>query len=150
MTAQVGCNTRSSITSANSTSSLHHRYMGPTLALETSLFILEAPYPPSLLCCTPARVVVAGCGNSNLAMNNRNSFVNLINLMRFILVLTLFIVSTHGLTPLSTQPPLLQDLYGVRSDLGNLYKALGRLEEAKVCMHMWTRVCVSVESPFSH
>ena len=28
--------------------------------------------------------------------------------------------------------PLLQDLYGVRSDLGNLYKALGRLEDAKV------------------
>ena len=25
-----------------------------------------------------------------------------------------------------------QDLYGVRSDLGNLLKALGRLEEAKV------------------
>lgn len=27
---------------------------------------------------------------------------------------------------------LSQDLYGVRSDLGNLYKALGRLEDAKV------------------
>lgn len=27
---------------------------------------------------------------------------------------------------------LLQDLYCVRSDLGNLLKALGRLEEAKV------------------
>ena len=27
---------------------------------------------------------------------------------------------------------LLQDLYCVRSDLGNLFKALGRLEEAKV------------------
>lgn len=27
----------------------------------------------------------------------------------------------------------LQDLYCVRSDLGNLLKALGRLEEAKVC-----------------
>lgn len=26
-----------------------------------------------------------------------------------------------------------QDLYCVRSDLGNLLKALGRLEEAKVC-----------------
>ena len=26
----------------------------------------------------------------------------------------------------------LQDLYGVRSDLGNLFKALGRLEDAKV------------------
>lgn len=25
-----------------------------------------------------------------------------------------------------------QDLYGVRSDLGNLFKALGRLEDAKV------------------
>ena len=32
-----------------------------------------------------------------------------------------------------TQP--LQDLYCVRSDLGNLLKALGRLDEAKV-MHM--------------
>lgn len=28
-----------------------------------------------------------------------------------------------------------QDLYCVRSDLGNLLKALGRLEEAKVCHH---------------
>ena len=27
---------------------------------------------------------------------------------------------------------LLQELYGVRSDLGNLFKALGRLEDAKV------------------
>lgn len=27
----------------------------------------------------------------------------------------------------------LQDLYCVRSDLGNLLKALGRLDEAKVC-----------------
>ena len=27
-----------------------------------------------------------------------------------------------------------QDLYCVRSDLGNLLKALGRLEEAKVCI----------------
>lgn len=31
---------------------------------------------------------------------------------------------------------LLQDLYCVRSDLGNLLKALGRLEEAKVCLNM--------------
>ncbi len=31
---------------------------------------------------------------------------------------------------------LLQDLYCVRSDLGNLLKALGRLEEAKVCLTM--------------
>lgn len=31
---------------------------------------------------------------------------------------------------------LLQDLYCVRSDLGNLLKALGRLEEAKVCFDM--------------
>lgn len=33
----------------------------------------------------------------------------------------------------------LQDLYGVRSDLGNLYKALGRLEDAKVLkiVHVW-------------
>lgn len=29
--------------------------------------------------------------------------------------------------------PVPQDLYCVRSDLGNLLKALGRLEEAKVC-----------------
>lgn len=29
-----------------------------------------------------------------------------------------------------------QDLYCVRSDLGNLLKALGRLEEAKVCFNM--------------
>lgn len=28
-----------------------------------------------------------------------------------------------------------QDLYCVRSDLGNLLKALGRLEEAKVCQN---------------
>lgn len=28
-----------------------------------------------------------------------------------------------------------QDLYGVRSDLGNLFKALGRLEDAKVEEH---------------
>ena len=28
--------------------------------------------------------------------------------------------------------PFLQDLYCVRSDLGNLLKALGRLDEAKV------------------
>ena len=28
-----------------------------------------------------------------------------------------------------------QDLYGVRSDLGNLLKALGRLEEAKVRLY---------------
>ena len=27
---------------------------------------------------------------------------------------------------------ILQELYGVRSDLGNLFKALGRLEDAKV------------------
>jgi len=27
----------------------------------------------------------------------------------------------------------LQELYGVRSDLGNLFKALGRLEDAKAC-----------------
>ena len=148
MTAQVGCNTRS-ITSANSQvpctidtgdQRLHWRllcYIRSTL----STFLPAA---------TPARVVVAGCGNRNLAMNNRNSFVNLINLMRFMLVLTLFMVSMHGITPVPTQPPLLQDLYGVRSDLGNLYKALGRLEEAKVrtCAHVC--VCVSVESPFSH
>lgn len=31
-----------------------------------------------------------------------------------------------------------QDLYCVRSDLGNLLKALGRLEEAKVCQNMST------------
>ena len=35
-------------------------------------------------------------------------------------------------TLLDDPPPPLQELYGVRSDLGNLYKALGRLEEAKV------------------
>lgn len=33
-----------------------------------------------------------------------------------------------------------QDLYCVRSDLGNLLKALGRLEEAKVCQNMSTLV----------
>lgn len=33
-----------------------------------------------------------------------------------------------------------QDLYCVRSDLGNLLKALGRLEEAKVCQNMSTFV----------
>lgn len=35
---------------------------------------------------------------------------------------------------------LLQDLYCVRSDLGNLLKALGRLEEAKVSVVVanWT------------
>lgn len=31
-----------------------------------------------------------------------------------------------------------QDLYCVRSDLGNLLKALGRLDEAKVC-HMFVK-----------
>lgn len=31
---------------------------------------------------------------------------------------------------------VLQDLYCVRSDLGNLLKALGRLEEAKVRLNM--------------
>ena len=30
---------------------------------------------------------------------------------------------------------MLQDLYCVRSDLGNLLKALGRLDEAKVISH---------------
>ena len=30
-----------------------------------------------------------------------------------------------------------QDLYCVRSDLGNLLKALGRLEEAKVMLSLW-------------
>ena len=43
------------------------------------------------------------------------------------------LILTHiSLTP--SLPPSLppQDLYGVRSDLGNLYKALGRLEDAKV------------------
>ncbi len=34
---------------------------------------------------------------------------------------------SHHNTSLTTQ-----DLYGVRSDLGNLFKALGRLEDAKV------------------
>ena len=29
---------------------------------------------------------------------------------------------------------MLQDLYCVRSDLGNLLKAMGRLDEAKVCL----------------
>ena len=29
-----------------------------------------------------------------------------------------------------------QDLYGVRSDLGNLFKALGRLEDAKVSLEL--------------
>lgn len=33
-----------------------------------------------------------------------------------------------------------QDLYCVRSDLGNLLKALGRLEEAKVCQNTSTLV----------
>lgn len=33
-----------------------------------------------------------------------------------------------------------QDLYCVRSDLGNLLKALGRLEEAKVCQNRSTFV----------
>ena len=34
----------------------------------------------------------------------------------------------------------LQDLYCVRSDLGNLLKALGRLEEAKVCYSVLTSI----------
>ena len=33
---------------------------------------------------------------------------------------------------------LLQDLYCVRSDLGNLLKALGRLDEAKVTHYLYT------------
>ena len=33
-----------------------------------------------------------------------------------------------------------QDLYGVRSDLGNLFKALGRLEDAKVHTHPCTNI----------
>lgn len=38
----------------------------------------------------------------------------------------------------------MQELYGVRSDLGNLYKALGRLEEAKVGVYV---PVVPVEGP---
>lgn len=40
---------------------------------------------------------------------------------------------------------VLQDLYCVRSDLGNLLKALGRLEEAKVCYRglAFVSVCCS-------
>ena len=39
-----------------------------------------------------------------------------------------------------------QDLYGVRSDLGNLFKALSRLEDAKVSLAGWSiYVCVCVK-----
>ena len=51
----------------------------------------------------------------------------------------LSILLLFSLSPSPPPPPSLslphsctQDLYGVRSDLGNLYKALGRLEDAKV------------------
>ena len=37
---------------------------------------------------------------------------------------------------------MLQDLYCVRSDLGNLLKALGRLDEAKVCFTGETRCLI--------
>ena len=47
-----------------------------------------------------------------------------------------FRLSVTNLSPsllsLSLSLSLIQDLYGVRSDLGNLFKALGRLEDAKV------------------
>ena len=36
-----------------------------------------------------------------------------------------------------------QELYGVRSDLGNLLKALGRLEEAKVTSLYYLPSCLS-------
>ena len=77
------------------------------------------------------------------SMNIINLFVNLIRLMRFILPCSLFIAFPWQHTCDPPHSPLLQDLYGVRSDLGNLYKALGRLEEAKVCV--CARMCVSVE-----
>ena len=31
------------------------------------------------------------------------------------------------------------NLFGVRSDLGNIFKSLGRLDEAEVCNHFLTR-----------
>lgn len=42
-----------------------------------------------------------------------------------------------------------QDLYCVRSDLGNLLKALGRLEEAKVCHNGVTLIWLSSVSLFA-
>jgi len=38
---------------------------------------------------------------------------------------------------------MLQDLYCVRSDLGNLLKALGRLDEAKVISHAVKTIIVA-------
>jgi len=39
---------------------------------------------------------------------------------------------------------IVQDLYCVRSDLGNLLKALGRLDEAKVMSHAARSISTSV------
>ena len=50
--------------------------------------------------------------------------------------------SLQGQAFVMWSPFCLQDLYGVRSDLGNLFKALGRLEDAKV--HTHTHPCTNI------
>lgn len=48
-------------------------------------------------------------------------------------VMLLYVLKSDGKHILNVN--VFQDLYCVRSDLGNLLKALGRLEEAKVCQN---------------
>lgn len=61
-------------------------------------------------------------------------------------LILLFLLLCRIFITLLTDNFCLQDLYCVRSDLGNLLKALGRLDEAKVC------ACNSklISHPFVH